>query len=104
MEMLQSPEALGAAQQDARLHPVLVIEAHQLVREQAVRGPVALPEVGRELQTVVVHGCGPAQGASARAPPAASASAAAASAASASASSRRSGGRRSTTCSTYASR
>ena len=55
VQVVQAAEAFGASQQDAGLQPVAAVDVEQLVGEQPVVGAVALAEIGRELQAVLVH-------------------------------------------------
>ena len=59
VQAVAQAEALGATQQDADLHRVVLVDVEQCVGEEAVAGAVALPEVRRELQAVVVHSASP---------------------------------------------
>ncbi len=55
VETVEPPEAPDPTQQHAGLQAVGAVDAHQLVAHQPVPGAVALPEVGRQLQAVLVH-------------------------------------------------
>ena len=55
MQMLLGAVARDPSQQDARLELVPLVYVRQRVRDEAVRGTVALAEVDRQLERVVRH-------------------------------------------------
>ncbi len=66
VQVVQPPEAFGAAQQDAGLQPLGAVDVEQRVAEQPAVGAVALAEIGGELQAVLAgaarrgaHACAP---------------------------------------------
>src|SRR6476469_5046581 len=54
-------EAGGAAQHDAGGHAFAAVEREELFGEEVTVGALALPEVGGQFQTVLVHSRAPSQ-------------------------------------------
>src|SRR4029077_5546941 len=59
LKQLMAPETLGAAQQDARSQVVALADRQERVAQEHLARPVALGEIGGELETVLVHSAAP---------------------------------------------
>ncbi len=67
-QVVKASEALAASQQHAHSKAPLAVEVQQLVGEQLAADAIALAEVGRQLQAVLVHRATPIACPSAAAP------------------------------------
>ena len=59
LQHLMAPKALCPAQQDAGGQAMALADPKQRIAQEPVAGPVALGEVGRELEAVLVHSAAP---------------------------------------------